>query len=55
MVNFTNFQRIATATVGALVLSTACLAAATGPGLAVETSTTSYAAAQVSTSGQANA
>ena len=36
MANFTNLNRIATAAVGALVLSTACIAAATGPAYAVE-------------------
>ena len=44
MVNFTNINRIATAAVGALVLSTACIAAATGPAYAVEPSPVSYVA-----------
>jgi hypothetical protein len=43
MVNFTNFTGFVTAAVGALVISTACVAAAVGP------------AAQVPASAQANA
>ena len=51
MVNFTTF---ATAAIGALVISTACVAAAVGPATSVGQGTTSYAAAQVSSSVQAN-
>jgi hypothetical protein len=42
MFNFINIDinRIATAAVGALVLSTACVGAAVGPARAVETDTT---------------
>ena len=54
MVNFTNFNRIATAAVGALVISTAFIAAATGPAYAVQP-TSSYAAASAPVSVQANA
>ncbi len=36
MVNFTRFNRIATAAVGAIVISSACIAAATGPGMSVQ-------------------
>jgi len=53
MVNFSTFQRIATAAVGAFILSTACVAAAVGPAASVETSSASYAAAQVQVSAQA--
>jgi hypothetical protein len=45
MANFTNFSRIVTAAVGALVISTACIAAATGPAFAVEQGAPVYAAA----------
>ena len=55
MVNFTNFNRIATAAVGALVISTACIAAATGPAFAVETETAGYAAADIQVPVQAQA
>ena len=56
MVNFTNFNRIATAAVGALVISTACVAAAVGPGASAGRSpAASYAAVQVPASAQANA
>ncbi|MGZ8997680.1 MAG: hypothetical protein ACXW2T_02380 [Allosphingosinicella sp.] len=55
MVNFTNFNRIASAAVGALVISTACIAAAAGPAYAVEPGPVSYAAAQVPVSVQAHA
>lgn len=54
MVNFTNFNRIATAAVGALVISTACVAAAVAPGAAAGQSA-SYAALQVPASAQAAA
>jgi hypothetical protein len=40
MFNFIDINRIATAAVGALVLSTACIGAAVGPARAVETDTT---------------
>ncbi len=55
MVNFTNFNRIATAAVGALVISTACIAAAAGPAYAVEPAPVSFASAQAPISVQANA
>ena len=55
MVNFTNFQQIVTAAVGALVISTACVAAAVGPATSAGQGTASYAAAQVTTSAQATA
>ncbi|MDQ4088095.1 MAG: hypothetical protein M3177_08845 [Pseudomonadota bacterium] len=54
MVNFTNFNRIATAAVGALVISTACIAAALGPAAATSQSV-SYAAVAVPASAQASA
>jgi hypothetical protein len=43
MVNFTNFNRVATAAVGAIVISSACIAAAAGPAYAVEPGQVSYA------------
>jgi hypothetical protein len=55
MVNFTNFNRIATAAVGALVISTACIAAAAGPAYAVAPSPVAFAAADAPVSVQANA
>ena len=55
MVNFTNIQRSAAAAVGALLISTAFVAAAVGPATSVGQGTTSYAAAQVTSSVQANA
>ena len=56
MVNFTNFNRIATAAVGALVISTACVAAAVGPGAAPgQGAPASYAALEVPASAQATA
>ena len=45
MFDFTTFQRTATAAIGAIILSTACVTAAVGPGHAVQPS---IAAAQVS-------
>jgi len=45
MTNFTTFTRIATAAVGALVISTACVAAAVGPAASAG-QTQSYAAIQ---------
>ena len=54
MANFTNFNRIATAAVGALVISTACIAAAVGPAAAAS-QTVSYAALSAPASAQANA
>jgi len=48
MVNFSTFQRIATAAVGALILSTACVAAAVGPAASVEQGQTYAALVQVS-------
>ena len=51
MVNFTNIAAAAVA----LVISTACVTAAVGPATSAGQGTTSYAAAQVSTSAQANA
>ncbi len=55
MVNFTNFNRIATAAVGALVISTACIAAAAGPAYAVAPSPVAFAAADAPVSVQAHA
>ena len=55
MVNFTNFNEILTAAVGALVISTACVSAAVGPATSAGQASTSYAAATVTPSGQANA
>ena len=40
MFNFDNLQRIATAAVGALILTTACVSAAVAPARAVETDAT---------------
>ena len=54
MINFTTFNRIATAAVGALVISTACVAAAVGPAASVG-QPVAYAATSVSASAQANA
>ena len=51
MFDFTSFQRTATALVGALVLSTACITAAVGPGHAVQPHT----AAVTQSSAQAHA
>ena len=55
MANFTNLSRIATAAVGALVISTACIAAAVGPAATAARSQTVSAAAQPQVSVQANA
>ena len=55
MVNFTNFNRVATAAVGALVISTACIAAAAGPAYAVNTAPLAVASAPATLSAQANA
>ena len=55
MANFTNFNRIATAAVGALVISTACIVAATGPAYAVETARPVSVAASFQAPVQANA
>jgi hypothetical protein len=55
MANFTNLNRIATAAVGALVLSTAFIAAATGPAYAVERAPLSFASIEAPVSVQANA
>jgi len=55
MVNFTNFNRTATAAIGALVISTAFIAAATGPAYAVEPAPASFASVQTPLSVQANA
>jgi len=43
-----DFQRIATAAIGAIVLSTACIAAAVAPARAIETSPAFAAAAPAS-------
>ena len=45
MFDFTTFQRTATAAIGAIILSTACVAAAVGPGHSVQSS---IAVAQIS-------
>ena len=55
MINFSNFHRIATAAVGALVISTACVAAAVGPAASAGQTTIAYAALEVPASAQANA
>ncbi len=55
MINFTNFNRVATAAVGALVISTACIAAAAGPAYAVEPASVATASVQAPVSVQANA
>ena len=52
MINLSNFRRIATAAVGALVISTACVAAAVGPAASAGQPAT-YAA--LTASAQANA
>ena len=52
MTNIRNFHRIATAAVGALVISTACVAAAVGPAASAG-QPVSYAA--ITASAQANA
>ena len=55
MANFTNFNRIATAAIGALVISTACVVAAAGPAYAVGQSPAGYAVVETPVSAQANA
>lgn len=55
MANFTNIQRSAIAAVGALVISTACIGAAVGPGTASAQTPAAYAALQAPASVQANA
>lgn len=55
MVNFTNFNRIATAAVGALVISTACIAAAAGPAYAVDAETVTIASVEAPVTVQASA
>jgi len=45
--NLTNLQRIATAAVGALVLTTVSVSAAVGPARAIETAPITYAQADV--------
>lgn len=52
MANFTNISRSVTAAVGALVISTAFVAAAIGPAAAAGQSGTAYAAQQVSVQAQ---
>ena len=47
MTNFTNLTRTATAAVGALLISTACVAAAVGPAASAD-----HGAVHVATSGQ---
>ena len=44
MVNFTNIRHAATAAVGALVISTACIAAAVGPATSAGQTQATYAA-----------
>ena len=51
MANFTNFTRSVTAAVGALLISTACVAAAVGPATSGHHAD-DYAAVHVATSGQ---
>ncbi len=56
MFDFTSFQRTATAAIGAIILSTACVAAAVGPGHAVQPQAAAgYAAAQVQVSDRSGA
>ncbi len=47
MFDFEKLQRIALSAVGALILSSAAIAAAVGPARAIETAPVVYAAAQV--------
>jgi hypothetical protein len=54
MANFTKLNRVATAAVGAIVISTACVAAATGPAFAVKPNA-AFAAVEAPASGQARA
>ena len=54
MVNFTNFSRIATAAVAAIVISSACVAAAVGPATSPAGETV-YVATQLPVAGQATA
>jgi hypothetical protein len=53
MINFSKIRNVATAAVGALVISTACVAAAVGPAASVERNAEFAANAQPSV--QANA
>ncbi|HWT12873.1 MAG TPA: hypothetical protein VN231_08985 [Allosphingosinicella sp.] len=55
MINLTTFNRIATAAVGALVISTACVAAAVGPAASAGQSSAASYALQVAASVQADA
>ena len=48
LIDAIDFQRIATAAIGAIVLSTACIAAAVAPARAIETSPAFAAAAPAS-------
>ena len=51
----TRFKNIVTAAVGALVISTACIAAAVGPAASANPTPVAYAAVQASPSAQAAA
>ena len=53
MINLGNIHRIATAAVGALVISTACVAAAVGPAASAGQTQAVYAALQSPASTQA--
>ena len=55
MTNLSQIARTATAAIGALIISTACIAAAVGPATGNAASPATYAAAQTSASVQANA
>lgn len=55
MTNLTQIARTATAAIGALVISTACIAAAVGPATGNPATPATYAAAQTSASVQADA
>ena len=54
-IDTTDLQRVVTAIVGALVLSTACVGAAVAPARAVETAPLQIAAHQAQLSGEARA
>jgi hypothetical protein len=53
MIDFNKFQRSATAAVGAIVISAACVGAAIGPAATAGTPSTVYAAVQAPASAQA--
>ncbi len=55
MTNLNQIARTATAAIGALVISAACVAAAIGPATGNAAGTATYAAAQISAPAQVNA